>query len=340
MKGLCLVMSNMKDVAQEAGVSIGTVSNYLNEKKIRPDAEERIKEAIRKLHYVRNNAARDLRTNGSSYVVFVLPTVWTPYFSELTFWIQKELDHYGFKAILCLSENQYDQEKGFVDMAEEQRVAGIISVSYSNLTSHVHSDIPLVSIEKEDTGLFPLVSSDNYSGGEIAAEELKKRGVDQCLFVGADHVSSTAMTARKSGFVDYCNRNGMQYRLDKVPSTHHQEKFDYQIKNIVDKIVDAKGNFNNLGIFSYTDEVALSLYRELLTRDINIPEDVQIIGFDGWKLSQDQNLSISSIRQPIKDIAFNAVKQLDKQINGEPNLDIPRIMLPVTFYQGDTTKKV
>lgn len=340
MKGLCLVMTNMKDVAQEAGVSLGSVSNYLNEKKIRPDAEERIKNAIKKLHYVRNNAARDLRTNGSSYVVFVLPTVWTPYFSELTFWVQKELDHYGYKAILCLSENEYEQEKGFVDMAEEQRVAGIISVSYSNLTSHVHSDIPLVSIEKEDTGLFPLVSSDNYSGGEIAAAELKKRQADKFLFIGADHISSTAMTARKSGFVDYCNRNGMKYTIDKVPSTHHQEEFDIQIKKIVDNIVGAKHQYRNLGIFSYTDEVALSLYKELLRRNIKIPEEVQIVGFDGWKLSQDQQLSISSIRQPVKDIAVNAVKQLDKRVNRESTQDVPRIMLPVTFLQGDTTKTI
>ena len=340
MKGLCLSMVNMKDVAQEASVSIGTVSNYLNKKKIRPDAEKRVSDAIKKLHYVRNNAARDLRTNGSSYVVFVLPTVWTPYFSELTFWVQKELDQYGYKAILCLSENQYEQEKGFVDMAEEQRVAGIISVSYSNLTSHVHSGIPLVSIEKEDTGLFPLISSDNYSGGEIAAEELKKRGANNYLFIGADHISSSAMTARKSGFVDYCNRNGMTYKLDKVPSTHNQKEFDKQIAIIVNRIVNSKKEHQNLGVFTYTDEVALSLYKNLLKENIRIPEDVQIVGFDGWKLSQDQRLSISSIRQPIKEIARNAVEQLDNQISGTSENDIPRIMLPVTFYQGDTTKIV
>lgn len=333
-------MVNMKDVAQEAGVSLGTVSNYLNNKRVRPDAKSRVSNAIEKLHYVRNNAARDLRTNGSSYVVFVLPTVWTPYFSELTFWMQKELDQYGYKAILCLSENQYEQEKGFVNMAEEQRVAGIISVSYSNLTSHVHSDIPLVSIEKEDTGLFPLISSDNYSGGQIAAEELKKRGVNKYLFIGADHISSTAMTARKSGFIDYCNRNGMYYMLDRVPSTHDEKRFSKQIDVIANKIMDSLADDYNLGIFTYTDEVALSLYKRLLKEDVNIPEQVQLIGFDGWKLSQDQSLSISSIRQPIKSIAHNAVEQLDNRIKGKSNEEAPRIMLPVHYLQGDTTKSI
>lgn len=333
-------MTNMKDVARKANVSLGTVSNYLNEKKVRPDVEERIKEAIKDLHYVRNNVARDLRTNGSKYVVFVLPTVWTPYFSELTYWVQKGLDEFGYKAILCLSENQYDQEKGFVDMAEEQRVAGIISVSYSNLTSHVHSKIPLVSIEKEDTGLFPLVSSDNYSGSEIAAEEFEKRGVTKYLFIGADHISSKAMTARKSGFVDYCNRHGLNYLLDRVPSSHHEEEFDEKLSSIVQRIVDDKSDYGNLGIFAYTDEVALKLYEKFLKKDIKIPDDIQIIGFDGWKLSKDQHIDISSIRQPIKDIAMMAVKELDNQVKEDGSDDVPRIMLPVSFFQGETTKLI
>jgi len=67
---------------------------------------------------------------------------------------------------------------------------------------------------------------------------------------------------------------------------------------------------------------------------------VQIVGFDGWKLSQDEKLSISSIRQPVKEIAINAVKQLDMRVNGESGQDVPRIMLPVTFLQGDTTKLI
>ncbi|WP_317695801.1 LacI family DNA-binding transcriptional regulator [Xylocopilactobacillus apis] len=333
-------MVNMKDVAKEAGVSLGTVSNYLNQKKLKPETEKRIKKAIKKLHYVRNNAARDLRKNNSSYVVFVLPTVWTPFFSELTFWIQKDLDQIGYKTILCLSENQYEQEKGFVDMAEEQRVAGIISVSYSNITSHVHSGIPLVSIEKEDTGLFSLISSDNYSGGELAASELKKRGASKYFFVGSDNESLKAMTARKSGFVDFCNRNHLEYLLYKISSTSNEPKFNDQLSNVTKKLIDYSKTCDNLGVFAYTDEVAFKLYLKILDQGIKVPDKIQIIGFDGWKLSKDQSLDLSSIRQPIKDIAKNAVRELDSQIKGKSFDKTPRIMLPVSFYSGKTTREV
>lgn len=328
----------MKDVAQEAGVSIGTVSNFINHKRVRPEAEEKIKAAIQKLNYVRNNTARDLKTKGSSYVVFVLPTVWSPYFSELTFWIQKQLDECGYKAILCISENNYEKEESFVTMAAEQRVAGIISVSYSDLTSHVHSNIPLVSIEKEETGMFPLISSDNYSGGVLAAQELQAHGATELIFIGSDHETSTAMTARKSGFVDFCNRKGIRYRLDEVPSSHDKICLNQKLAKVTEEVKKQTKNFGKIGIFAYTDEVALQLVQTLRRAAVQVPSDVQIIGFDGWKITEEQNLSISSIRQPVKAIATAAVKELDKQIKGLAEEKAPRIMLPVTFCQGETTK--
>lgn len=328
----------MKDVAREAGVSIGTVSHFLNNRRVRPDAETKIKAAIKKLQYVRNNTARDLKTKASRYVVFVLPTVWSPYFSELTFWIQKQLDEYGYQAILCISENDYHKEASFVTMAAEQRVAGIISVSYSDLTKHVHSNIPLVSIEKEETGLFPLISSDNYSGGQLAAKELQKHGASKLLFIGPDHETSTAMTSRKSGFVDYCNQVGLEYELNEVPSSHERTQLNKQLAKIIQTIKSTPTNFGKIGVFSYTDEVALRLLNELTTNTISVPNDVQIIGFDGWQVSEQLSAAISSIRQPIKEIAVQAVQELDNQIKGITENKAPRIMLPISFHEGNTTK--
>lgn len=97
----------MKDVAKDAHVSVATVSNYLNGKKVRPEVEEQVKHSIEKLHYVRNDAARALKISESKYVVFVLPTVWSPFFAELTFWIQRYLNEKGYKMILSISENKY-----------------------------------------------------------------------------------------------------------------------------------------------------------------------------------------------------------------------------------------
>ena len=191
-------MTNMNDVAREAGVSRGTVSNYLNGKNIKEESKNKIREAIKKLNYVKNNAAHDLRSKQSSLVVLIIPTVWTPFFSELTYWIQHYLYLKNYKLILC-------RETEYIKMANEQRVAGIITISYSNLTKKIAMGIPLVSIERELTGLFPLVSSDNYMGGQLAAQELIKKGAERLICLSMPTKLSGSLKSRDSGFIDYCN---------------------------------------------------------------------------------------------------------------------------------------
>lgn len=321
----------MKDVAREANVSVATVSNFLNGKKVRPTAAKEIDSAIKKLNYVRNNAARFLKTQQSAFVVFVVPSVWSPFFSELTFWVQKYLDGLGYKMVLCVSENDYQKEKSYVTMAEEQRVAGILSISYSDLTSHVHSDIPLVSIEKESTGQFSLVSSDNYEGGKIAARELSKRKLSNLIFIGSANHNSVEMNARKAGFIDYCNNHGIKFELTEIDSRKDDK---HVIEHLIKKI---KNDSTNYGIFAHTDELALVLTEEFQKAEIAVPEHVQIIGFDGWQLTADTPLTISSIRQNIEEIAKNAVEQLHKEMQNPDHKEISRLMIPVTFRAGETT---
>lgn len=325
-------MSNMKDVAREANVSVATVSNFLNGKKVRPKAAKNIDLAIKKLDYVRNSTARFLKTQRSAFVVFVVPSVWSPFFSELTFWVQKYLDKLGYKMVLCVSENDYRKEKSYVTMAKEQRVAGILSISYSDLTSHVHSDIPLVSIEKESTGQFSLVSSDNYEGGKIAAKELNKRKLDSLIFVGSANHDSVEMNARKAGFIDYCNNHGLKFEIVEIDSRKNDKE------KIQSLIRDFSHSNKKYGIFAHTDEIAIILTEELKKANIEIPEKVQIIGFDGWQLTPDTQLTISSIRQDVEAIARTAVEELHKEMEDPENKEISRLMIPVTFRAGSTTK--
>lgn len=324
----------MKDVAREANVSVATVSNFLNGKKVRPKAAKEIDSAIKKLNYVRNNAARFLKTQQSAFVVFVVPSVWSPFFSELTFWVQKYLDELGYKMVLCVSENDYRKEKSYVTMAEEQRVAGILSISYSDLTSHVHSDIPLISIEKESTGQFSLVSSDNYEGGKIAAKELSKRKLNSLIFIGSANHNSVEMNARKAGFIDYCNNHGLEFETVEIDSRKKDKKV---IDSLIQKIKSSEISY---GIFAHTDEIALILTQDFQEAGIKIPGQVQIIGFDGWQLTSDTRLNVSSIRQNIKEIAKRAVEQLHEEMENSDHKEISRLMIPVTFRAGDTTKNI
>ena len=73
---------NINDVAEAAGVSRGSVSNYLNNKKVSDKIKLKIETAIKELNYIPNSSARDLRSKESKFVIFIIPTVWSPFFSE------------------------------------------------------------------------------------------------------------------------------------------------------------------------------------------------------------------------------------------------------------------
>ncbi|WP_436676101.1 substrate-binding domain-containing protein [Lactiplantibacillus plantarum] len=334
-------MSNMNDVAKEAGVSRGTVSNYLNNRPIRSDSKASIERAIAKLNYVRNTAARDLRASKSTFVVLIIPTVWTPFFAELTYWIQKDLEAQGYKMILCISNSEFDHEREYVTMAEEQRVAGIITISYSDLTQHVNVEMPLVAIEKEKTGLFPLVTSDNYAGGQLAAEAFRKRDVSQYICLGFGLSAIGAMASRQMGFTDFCNERHLSNKVYDLPSSKFGvEKVKKTMDTVLQEIISDYSD-QKIGIFVITDAYAQMVLMLLQDMKIDVPNKIQIIGFDGGKSHKDALPELSSIRQPVELIAQTATANLNQQIHGDVKRHpASRDILPVTFTEGTTTLKI
>ena len=334
-------MTNINDVARAAGVSRGSVSNYLNGNKVSIRIREKVEQAIAELKYIPNAAARDLRAQDSRFVIFIIPTVWTSFFAELTYHVQEALTAKGFKMILCISNSEFTKEEEYLKLAESQKAAGIISISYSQMNHHVRSGIPLVSIEKEPTGLFPLVSSDNYQGGRLATEKLAELNCRKFIFIGTNRMTSEAMLARRQGFLDYCKEKQLNFEVFDLESPKNRAELRFELENIFKKFKKKK-KLDGLGIFAITDEYGLLVYRILLDLKVKIPEQVQLIGFDGSKASQNEEPVLSSIRQPIEQIAAAAVKALKdeiaqgkaRQLDEKPN----RLYIPVSYIAGKTTR--
>lgn len=325
----------MNDVSRVAGVSRGTVSNYINGRSVRPNTKLKIENAIKTLNYVPNATARALKTNRSNYVVWIIPTVNSPFFSELSYHMQIALDALGYKMILCNSNSQASKEMAYIEMAKTQKVAGIITMSYADISHLVSPDIPLVAIENRVTQNFPLIISDNYQGGFIAAEQLYQRGARRLLFISKTPVVGVS-ALREKGFKDFCQQNHIHYhRFIASDSVQFIDDFEQFINsNITYK------SFNYDGIFSDSDEYASDFWHLLLQHHIAVPADVQIIGFDAAKIYARQQPMLSSIRQPIEKIVHIAVQQLQYQLSN-PNTKaslVKPIILPVTFIEGMTTK--
>ena len=199
-------MANINDVAKLAGVSRGTVSNVINNKKVKESSRIKVEKAIEELGYVPNVAARDLKKKVSSLVVFILPTIWNPFFSELAYHLQLELKKYGLKLLLCNSMDNYKFEIEYIKMAQEHKVLGIISVTYSDILPFLQSDISYVSIKHYYTEDIPCVTTDNVMGGMIAAKELVKRGCKNLLHITRGVKNDPGLNDLKKGFENYCKK--------------------------------------------------------------------------------------------------------------------------------------
>ena len=324
-------MASIKDVAKLAQVSVGSVSKYLNGGKLKEKTTIAIEQAIKDLNYEKNTYATGLRTNRTHTIALIIPTIWHPFFSELAFYIEAELRHYQSKLILCNTQNNYENEVAYISMARQNKVDGLIALTYSNVDEYISSEMPIVSIDRYFSEKIPTIMSDNFAGGGLAAEKLIQAGAKKLAFIGYGSIYDNSTRDRYRGFQAYCQTHGIESEIIYYEGRHHEfnEKLPELLQEtLVNKAVD--------GIFVVNDEQAYEVLELLQKNKVRVPEDVQVIGFDGSQQSTNIPSSLSSIRQPIPAIAAAAVKCL---INVIEKKEAPlKTILPVTYHPGTTTK--
>ncbi len=325
-------MATIKDVAREAGVAVGTVSKVINNISVKPETKALVENAIKKLNYEPNIYARGFKTNRTNTVAVILPTIWNPFFSELAYNIEKCLRKAGMKMILCNSEENKESEIEYISMAKQNKMDGIIAITYSNIDEYVSDNIPFVSIDRYFSKNITYVSSDNFEGGKLAAQKLHESGCTNLAYIGRGSKIDNATRKRKEGFIRYCYENKIEYDVCELFGS--SDEFEI----LLDKFIENNFKINKSidGVFAVTDRYALDFIRKLEKININIPNDVQVIGFDGSRSSSKDEFTISTIRQPVELIAKECVDSLINII--EKRSTEKEIILPVKFIKGYTTK--
>jgi len=325
-------MATIKDVAREAGVSVGTVSNVINNIAVKPGTKALVENAIKKLNYEPNVYARGFKMNRTNTVALILPTIWNPFFSELAYNIEKNLRNFGMKMLLCNSEDNQSSELEYITMAKQNKVDGIIAISYSDIDKYVSAQIPIISIDRYFSDDITYVSSDNLSGGRLAAEELVKAGCKSIAYIGRGSKINNATRNRKKGFIDYCKENDISCKVCDLLGSAGE--FDSMLNEFL--VDNFKNDIKIDGIFTITDEYAKKVINRLKEFNIKVLDDVQVIGYNGSKPSAKDIIEISTVRQPIELIAKESVNALIQIIDKKKVAK--EIVLPVKFIKGYTTK--
>lgn len=326
-------MVTIKEVAKEAGVSVGTVSNVINNIQVKPSTKAKVDEAIKKLNYEPNIYARGFKMNRTNTIAVILPTIWNPFFSELAYNIEKNLRKAGMKMIICNSNKDNKAEVEYISMAKQNKMDGIIAITYSDIDEYVSERIPFVSIDRYFSKDITYVCSNNFEGGRLAAEKLVEFGCERIAYIGRGSKINNATRKRKDGFISYCKEKSIDYDICELLGS--DEEFNELLDEFIAK--NFKKDIKIQGVFAVTDEQAVDFINKLKEYNIEVPKDVQVVGFDGSKSSAKDIIKISTIRQPVELIAEESVKALVNII--ENNKVEKEIILPVTFVEGYTTRR-
>ena len=319
----------MVDVAREAGVAIGTVSRVVNGQPVGDEYRAKVAAAIERLGYQLNNSGRVLRTDKTNIIALIIPNTINPYFALLVHHINMELEKRNYRMGLCFTEYDRSREMEFIRLAQQNRLDGIIALTYNpDLT--IPEGLPFVTIDRFFSVSVPCIASDNFGGGWLAAQKLKEFGCRRVAFIRYGSTLTNEPSKRKDGFVAACIELGLPF---DVLALEDDAPFSEIRDFLCERIHDEQQPLD--GVFAGTDALAWRIIRLLKELGLRVPEDIQVIGFDGIRMFGDQDYIVSTIVQPVQEIAEACVSTvLSSHLSNVPSL----ICLPVHYAYGGSTK--
>ena len=325
-------MATLKDVAKEAGLTVTTVSRVLNNRGyISDNARKKVAEAMKKLNYRPNELARSLQNKSSNTIGVIVPHIRHPYFSDMISNLENQAHKKGYKILLCNSQGKNEKMLEYVEMCTSNRVAGLILFSGSVDTSVFSSlDIPVITLERYVDYGTASVECDNVQGGELAAGKLIEWGCKHLIHIGS--FSDTPMPAdlRTEGFRKVCEENEIPF-LEIMTEISQFDEMDYI--ELLEKTLKEHPDID--GLFANSDVIAAQAIQVCRRLNIDVPGQLKIIGFDDSIIAKLTAPQLTTIHQPVKEMAEIAVSLLDNAVSGK--IVAKRTVLPVYLVERETT---
>lgn len=323
-------MANIRDVAELAGVSISTVSRYLNKTaKLSDERAKKIEESIEKLQYKPNVLARGVLTKKTATLGVIIPSIANPFFPELMISIEEYAQSEGYKLLLFNVNGDKDTESKAINSLLENRVEGILvaRTEYPELYSDL--DVPIVAIENHIGDHIPLVISDNYKGGKLAFEKLFQSGCKNIIHLAGDTVFEPTVIRRK-GFENAAAEKEMSIT---VLQTNRIEV----TKNYQQLISVFEGLEHYDGISTYNDFTAAKVIQYLSNIGLHskIGREIKLIGYDNITMSELLSPPLTTVSQEVVEMGKLSVLTVLNVINGV-NVDTTQFV-DVKLVNRETT---
>jgi LacI family transcriptional regulator len=312
-------MVGIKDVARQAGVSVGTVSNVIN----RPDvvAEEtrtRVQSVIARLGYVRSESARQLRAGASRIMALLVLDMGNPFFVAVASGAERTARAAGLGVMVCNSAQSVSEEREYLSLFAEQRVRGVLVTPADptgrSLDGLRSQGLPFVLDDRVSADASVCsVSVDDVAGGRLAAQHLIAAGHRSIVYVGGPP-EVTQVHDRKAGALAALAEAGLPAdSLTEISA----ERLDVAAGR------DAGSRLLGLGrrptaVFCANDLLALGVLQAMFAARVSVPDEMAIVGYDDIEFAAAAAVPLTSVRQPAVSMGRLAAEMLLEETVGDP----------------------
>lgn len=301
----------MQDVANKAGVSKSTVSQFINNRYeyMAKETKNRIEEAIQELGYIPNYIAKSLKQKKTSTIGVIVANILHTFSTEIIRAIEDVCENNHVHMFVCNADDDPDKERSYIEMLMAKQVDGLIIFPTSgnvNLYNTLKkSQFPIVFVDRKmNPCIYPTFMLDNQRAAHLAVEQLIQSGRKNiCLVSTSIERGITARIERIEGFKETLKKNGLHTREHWIITSERHE-----IANKLEEVW--KDEQHPDAFFAVNDLSLIELLKFLKRKNVNIPTDVSVTAVDDSPFLEISTPPITVVKQPSFEIGRDAANTL------------------------------
>lgn len=319
------------DVAKAADVSIATVSRALHGgARVAEGTRRRVLRAVEALEYEPSSIARSLVTRATQTIGLLLPEITNPFFPELVRGVEMVAAERSYTLLLAQTSGDPRTEQRYLDLFRSKGIDGVLVVGLAmgrqRLARFAQGAVPLVSLDREvDLPGTVLVHLDNRAGARRATDHLLSLGHRAIAHIGGPPTLMVSRERRR-GHSDALRAAGVRASASLYAAGNFSEDDGHRACL---RLLDSRAAFS--AIFAANDLLAIGAIAALKERNVAIPDEISVVGFDDIHLASYTSPALTTVRQPTYDMARCATEILIDAIEGRVRPKTEREVL----FQGE-----
>lgn len=304
---------SVQKIARLAGVSVATVSRVLNNLgTVKESNREKVLAAIRQINYQPNLLARRLRTARSGMLLVMVSDITNPFCAAVVKGIESEAEKNGYRILLCNSASDMERSRSCLNLLSGKMVDGVITMDAISKLPELQTvigDFPWVQCAEYDPeSSVSSVSIDDIAATEYVIDHLVANGKTRIAMINHD-LNYQYARHREQGYCQRLRHYGLDYAKILYADTLDYPSGKQAARQLLNSIPSPDA------VFAVSDTLAVGVLNALSEMKLRVPQDIAVVGFDGVDVSEISLPSLSTVRQPCREIGETAVSLLLHQID-------------------------